>query len=119
MAKPGAGGLRARLVFQRRTVSDDGFGNPVTGDFADVFACWGELVPRFGGEAVINARLQGSQPYTVRIRQSAEARHVGPEWRVVDERDRSRVFAITSPLADMTQRGAYLEFMAIAGDVKQ
>lgn len=119
MAKQGAGGLRARLVFQRRTISDDGFGNPVTGEFADVFACWGELIPRMGGEAVINARLQGSQPYTIRVRQSAAARAAGPEWRVVDERDRSRVFAITSPLADLSQRGAYLEFLAVAGDVQQ
>lgn len=109
-----AGKMRAKLAFQRRKPSDDGFGTVVTGDFETQFFEFAELKPRFGTEAVTAGRLTGTQPYTVRVRQCAATRAVDATWRAVSARD-GTVYSIVSPSADETQKGAYLEFLAIVG----
>jgi hypothetical protein len=112
--RKGAGSLRARLNFQRREVSDDGFGNPVTGDFATVFTDAVDLIPRMGSEAVMASRLQGVQPYTARVRASSWTRQITPAWRAVDARS-GAVYAIVSPFVDLDQKGAYLEGLLTVG----
>ncbi|OHV84160.1 head-tail adaptor protein [Rhizobium sp. LCM 4573] len=112
--RKGAGSLRALLHFQEREVSDDGFGNPVTGDFATVFTDAVELIPRMGTEAVMASRLQGVQPYTARVRASSWTRQVTPAWRAVDARS-GAVYAIVSPFVDLDQKGAYLEGLLTVG----
>lgn len=113
-----AGKMRAKLAFQRRANDDDGFGTVVTGDFETQFFEFAELVPRFGGEAVLSGRLTGSQPYTVTVRQNNNTRQVTAAWRVLNVRT-GEAYSIVSPAADLTQKGAYLEFLAVAGRSEQ
>ena len=110
----GAGTLRSLLHFQRRSVVDDGFGNEVTGEYETVFTDAAELKPRMGSEPVIASRLQGVQPYTIRVRANTSTRSIDATGRAVDART-GGVFAIVSPFVDMDQRGAYLEGLATVG----
>ncbi len=110
-----AGKMRAKLAFQKRGTSDDGFGTVVTGDFETVFEEFAELTPRFGSEAVLAGRLNGTQPYTIKVRQCNATREVDASWRAVNARNVAIVYSIVSPGADETQKGAYLEFLATVG----
>jgi head-tail adaptor len=113
-----AGTLRARVNFQRRTISDDGFGNEVTGDFETVFTDAAEITPRMGTEAVMASRLQGVQPVTIRVRSHISTRAVDATWRAVDARF-GVVYSIVSPAVNMDQRNAYLEMLATVGSSGQ
>lgn len=109
-----AGKMRTLLQFQRRAQSDDGFGTVTTGEFETVFTDYAELIPRMGSEPVFQSRLQGQQPYTVRVRSNAWTREVDATWRVVNART-AAVYSIVSPSADLTQKNQYLEFLAVVG----
>ncbi|MDI7923400.1 head-tail adaptor protein [Ferirhizobium litorale] len=113
--KRGAGRMRAKLHFQRREISDDGYGNPISGEFATVFSAAAEMMPLRGGEPVLAARLTGVQPYIVRIRSHAAARQVTPAWRIVDARNQERVFNVTA-ISDPDGKGAWLDVMATQGE---
>ena len=113
-----AGKMRAKLAFQKRAASDDGFGTIVTGDFETQFFEYAELTPRFGGEAVTAGRLAGTQPYTVKVRQCNATRGVDATWRAMNARS-GEIYSIVSPATDETQKGAYLEFLAVAGGSDQ
>ena len=111
-----AGKMRTKLAFQKRANEDDGFGTvTATGDFETQFFEFAELTPRFGGEAVLAGRLTGTQPYTVKVRQSNNTRLVTAAWRAVNARNAEIVYSIVSPASDETQKGAYLEFLAVVG----
>lgn len=107
---PGAGSLRERLAFQRRSSADDGYGNEVTGDFATVFIEPAGMVAKVGGESVMAARLVGRQPYIVTVRQSARTRAVTTDWRIVDARDDRRVYNIRS-IHDPDGKRAWLDML--------
>jgi head-tail adaptor len=109
-----AGKLRSRLEFQRREVSDDGYGNEITGDFATVFEDMAEINPRMGSEPVLAARLQGLQPVTIRVRSSAQTRTVDATWRARDKRT-GAIYAIVSPSADIDQKNRMLDMLATVG----
>lgn len=109
-----AGNLRSKLHFQRRTVSDDGFGTTVTGDFETIFTEPAEVTPRMGSEPVLASRLQGIQPYTIRIRSSDRTREITAVWRAVDARS-GAIYAIVSPPANIDQKNAYLDMLATVG----
>ena len=113
----GAGGLREKLAFQRRTESDDGFGQVTVGDFQTVFEEYAELTARMGSEAVMASRLQGVQPYTAKIRSSVRARDIDATWRAVG-RD-GAVYSIVSPPVNSDQRNAYIEFLVTVGGTGQ
>ena len=110
----GAGKLREKLLFQRRAIVDDGFGNEQSGDFATVFTAAADLIPLKGGEPVLAARLSGVQPYIIRIRSCTAAREVTTAWRVIDARQQSRTFNITAAV-DPDNKNAWLEIMATQG----
>ncbi|MDX0752925.1 head-tail adaptor protein [Sinorhizobium medicae] len=109
-----AGKLRSRLHFQQRAVGDDGYGNPVTGEFATVFTDAAEIIPRMGTEAVMGARLQGLQPVTVRVRSHVATRSLDATWRAVDARS-GAVYAITSPPVNVSQKNDYIDMLATIG----
>jgi head-tail adaptor len=109
-----AGKLRSRLEFQKREVSDDGYGTPSTGDFATVFEDAAEIIPRMGSEPVLSARLQGLQPVTIRVRSSTQTRFVDATWRARDKRT-GTIYAITSPAADPEQKNRMLDMLATTG----
>lgn len=132
MAKtPTAGTLRGRVHFQKRTSEPDPWGgDPREGDFATVFTCAAEFIAMRGSETVIASRLQGIQPYIVRVRQSADTRAVDETWRIVDARAPqptqppdppaigARVFAIKAPPTDPNQKRAWLDFLVEQGRVE-
>lgn len=109
----GAGALRERLEFQKRTTSPDEYGNEQTA-WMTVFTDAAGLTPLKGSETVIAARLTGTQPYIIRIRGSAAARAVTTAWRAVDARNPTRIFNIRSA-ANFDAKNAYIEFMADDG----
>ncbi|SMQ65878.1 Phage head-tail joining protein [Devosia lucknowensis] len=117
MAKPPtSGALRGRVHFQRRQTEPDPWGgDPREGDWATVTTCAAEFLPLKGSETVIANRLQGIQPYIVRVRQSAATWQVDETWRVVDARDDARVFAIKAPPTDPDQKRQWLEFLVEQG----
>lgn len=110
-----SGKMRTKLAFQKRATGDDGFGTVISGDFETVFFDYAELTPRFGAEAVIAGRLQGVQPYTIKIRAHTNARLVDATWRAVNARD-GTVYSIVSPPTDATQKNAEIEFLATVGN---
>ncbi len=111
----GAGQLRGRAHFQKREVVDDGAGNEVSGEFVTQFTAAVGFKAKLGGEEVMAARLDGIQPYVVTVYQSPQSRLVDPEWRIVDARDPSRIFAITA-IHDPDQRGAMFEMLVKQGE---
>lgn len=112
----GAGLLRDRVRFETRGTVDDGYGNEVPGgDWELQFTVWAQLMPLRGSETVIAARLQGQQPYIVRVRASDNTRLATPAWRIVFDRDPTRVLAITAPATDPDNKRAWLEFLVTEG----
>ncbi|WP_371346228.1 phage head closure protein [Ancylobacter sp. IITR112] len=111
----GAGRLRERVHFQSRTVVDDGYGN-TRGAWVTRFTVAAGLRPLRGGEQVMASRLQGVQPYVLTVRQSSQTREVASDWRVVDARDASRVFAITAPPTDPDALGLWLDILVTQGE---
>lgn len=109
------GGLRFRLHFQKRGTDDDGFGNPVAGPYETVFTQRAKMIARMGTETVMASRLQGVQPYTVRIRYSAQAAEVTADWRIVDARN-GRVFAIKAPPVNVDGENRWIEILAAEGE---
>lgn len=115
--KTGAGGLRQRIHFQKRGPLLDEYDNPIGdgGPFETVFTDAAELVPRMGGETVMASRLQGVQPYTVRVRSSTNTRQVTTAWQAVDARNDKRAFNIKA-ISDPEQKNQYLEFLVVEGE---
>ena len=112
-----SGALRERMHLQRRGAGDDGWGNPLPGGgpFETVDTVSASLQPLRGTEAVQAARLDGRQPYVCRLRNFAVTRQITTAWQLVDARDESRVFAVTSPPADPDGKNAWLEFIVTTG----
>ncbi|PBB93221.1 head-tail adaptor protein [Mesorhizobium sp. WSM3864] len=124
MAKrSGAGALNCRVVFQRRSVVQDEYGNDVTGDFADVFSISARLQPKFGAdvETETAARLAALQPYNLTVRSCADTRAVTPAWRAYDARKGLvggkplRFFNIKT-IVNPDERGAMVEMLVVEGE---
>lgn len=90
------GQLRDRITFQARGVVDDGYGNEVSGPWADQFTVSARVTASPGRETVTAQRLQGINPVDVWVRWSEQTKTIKTEWRAVDARDPERVFAILS-----------------------
>ncbi|QMV02577.1 head-tail adaptor protein [Devosia sp. D6-9] len=115
-SKPSAGALRGRVHCQKRQPKADPWGGSevTSGTFStvDTIAC--EFLPLRGSETVIANRLQGVQPYILRVRQSAFTKTIDTNWRFVDARD-GREFAIRAPATDPDQKRMWLEFLCELG----
>ena len=85
--KLGAGDLRYRVDCQKRVEVDDGYGNPVSGDFETQFTVRAAYQHLRGGEAVIAARLSNRHPMIITVRSSTQSRQINSDWRLVDARD--------------------------------
>ena len=115
---PSSGSLRGRVHLQKREMEPnpwDPDGPLREGDWATQATVACEFMPLRGSETVIASRLQGIQPYVVRVRQSNTTRQVDETWRVVDARDDKRVFAIKAPPTDPDQKRAWLEVLCEIG----
>lgn len=109
---PGAGDLRGRLRFERRTAAADDYGN-VASDFAAQFERAAEIKPIKGGEEVMAARLGGRQPALIRVRFDSETATIMPDWRAVDTRT-GQVWAIHTAV-DMERRREWITMTAEVG----
>lgn len=107
--------MRERVSFQQRGMVSDGSGGQVPGPFSTVFTCAAEYLPLRGGEGVVASRLQGVQPYIVRVRSSAAARAVTPAWQITDARTNKtmNIRAVTDP----DGKRQWLEFLAVEGEL--
>jgi SPP1 family predicted phage head-tail adaptor len=96
--------MRERLTFSKRAVANDGYGNPVSGEFEDQFTVAARINFARGGEDVLAERLGGRQPIIVTIRLSENARLIGTDWRAVDANNGARIFNIRSVTPDEHKR---------------
>lgn len=112
------GALLYRLHFQRRADVDDGFGNviPGAGDFTTAFTMDAAMRPRNGGETVMQARLQGRQPWIVTVRSCAPMKDVTTAWRLVDARNANRSFDINAAPVDQDGKGKWLDLLVTEGE---
>lgn len=85
-AAPSAGSLRHRVAFDARAETDDGYGNPVSGDFAEQFVVSADIRSRGGSEAVVAARLEGRNIFGVYVGSSTQTRQITTAWRMRDVR---------------------------------
>lgn len=111
--REGAGALNQVVAFQVRSEADDGYGNPITGDFATQFTEPCRMQPKLGSEPVLAARLTGVQPFLLTVRSSVRTRGVTPAWRAVNSRT-GAVYNIAT-VANVDERGAYLEMLVTEG----
>lgn len=65
-----AGLLRKRLIIQKRSTTQDSYGQPLT-SWTDVAIVWGEVVPTSGNENQSADALQSSENFIVTIRYRA------------------------------------------------
>lgn len=109
----GAGALNERVTFTRFVSTTDPYGGQ-TGVWQDQFTAAASITWSRGGETVLAGRLQGKQPAILRIRTSAAARGITPDWRVRDART-GEVYNIREvPRVARDSRG-YLEMLVEAG----
>lgn len=109
-----AGELRERVAFGVRQTIDDGYGNPVSGDFLEQFTTAARIQPLKGGERVMADRLSGVQPCVIRVRYSLRAMEIAPGWQARDVR-KGTVFNITGA-ANMDEKRKYIDILATAGE---
>jgi head-tail adaptor len=72
-----AADLRAQVTFAARITVSDEYG-ATTGGFEDRFTVRARIWPRLGGETVLAARLSGTQPVTITVRESPDTREIRP-----------------------------------------
>jgi SPP1 family predicted phage head-tail adaptor len=77
-----AGRMKYRVRFERRTTTDDGFGN-VVGAWSDLITVWASFRPRFGRESVEAGRLESTTTGTLTIRRSSASSAITAADRVV------------------------------------
>jgi head-tail adaptor len=106
--------LRDKVAFDKRTTTDDGYGN-VDGAWQEQFLEPARIRPLRGGEGVQAARLSGTQPVIITVRSSARTRQVTSSWRIRDART-GDIYAITAPPANTDEHDAYLDIMAVIGE---
>lgn len=108
-----AGQLKHRIAFDKRSIVDDGYGNPVSGDFVEQFVVAASVQVRFGGETVTAARLTGQQPLTITVRQSSQTRLIATDWQARDAR-KGTVYAIRS-IADPDDAQTWFDILCQEG----
>lgn len=86
LKQSGAGRLYFKVAFDKRDVVDDGYGNPVSGDWQEQFTRRVEFVHMFGSETVIAAQLESRQPMKVMVRSDSQTRQIANDWQMRDVR---------------------------------
>lgn len=109
-----SGKMRHKISLLKRVQTDDGFGNMIAGGFAHQFYEFAEITPKYGTETVVQSRLQGNQPCTIKVRSNLRTRGITAAWRAEDVRS-GKVYDIASPISDSGQLNDYVEFLAVEG----
>lgn len=117
-----AGELRHRIAFDRRQDvnpdAPDDLGN-VQSVFVEQFIVSAKVQAKFGGEAVVAARLSSQQPVTIVVRQSSKTALIKENWRARDTRSdpdpaKQTVYAIRS-IVDPDDGGRWFEILTQTG----
>lgn len=104
---PGAGDLKQRVSFSRRT-GQTNVGGVVKTNFATLIdSRRGRLIPLRGGEQVQADRMTGTSFWELTIRSDAATRLVTTDDRVTDARDPTRFFDIRFA-EDLEGRGRWI-----------
>lgn len=111
-----AGELREMMAFDKRAIIQDDYGNDVVGDFAEQFRVPARVKPMvgIGSEQVQAARLSGTQPVIIRVRQTSQTSLIGTDWQARDAR-KGTLYNIRSS-ANLDEHGIYLDILATAGE---
>lgn len=107
---PGAGELRHRLAFDKRSEGGDGYGNTVT-TWEEQFKTWAAMRSRGGSEAVIAGRLEGRNMVSVYVRSSRAARAIDTDWRARDLRT-GTVYAVVHADTFTNEAFVYLDLQS-------
>lgn len=105
----GAGALRDRYRFDQRGLDANG---DRLGDWVNGFAVSAETTWLRGSEAVISARLEGSQPVALLIRDSTQSRTITTAFRAVNTRT-GQTFNITA--ASPSKDRGFIDVLCVAG----
>lgn len=107
----GAGELRERIAFDKRSTSSNGAGGTTTA-FSEQFVVWAGYTHLRGGETVMAARLDGRHPVVVRVRASTQARLVTTDWQARDKRT-----GVAYNIRDVTPTTdrAFIDFLCESG----
>lgn len=108
--------LRHRVTFAKRVELTDEYG-ATRGEWVDQFTLAATIRPRLGGETIIAARLAGTQPVTITIRQSIMARDILPEWKARNERSGTEyaIRSIVDPDEHSADHGRWFDLICEAG----
>ncbi len=111
-----AGDLRHRVEFGKRQEVNpdypDDLGNTES-VFVPQFTVWAKVQAKFGGEAVVAARLTGQQPVTIIVRQSSQTNQIKTDWQAKDTKS-GEVYAIRS-IVDPDDSRAFWEILTQTG----
>lgn len=80
-----AGQLKERFAFDKRNDVTDGYGN-MQAEWIEHHRCSARRQMLRGGENVIAARMQGTQPAVITIRSCVKAKEITTDWRARDVR---------------------------------
>lgn len=105
-----AGGMRARVVFERSVTAPDGAGGQSVG-WSELYACRGHYRPERGRERIEAGRMEASLAGVLRVRSCIAARDVGEADRVLID---DVVFQIRST-SNPDQHNRYLEMSVERG----
>jgi head-tail adaptor len=111
--KRGAGQLQEMVAFAKRAAVDDGYGNTISGDFADQFQQAASFVYLRGSDEGVEAGGIASQLQLIlRIRNSEQARLITAAWQARDTR-KGTVFNIKTVTTDPSRE--FLELLCESG----
>lgn len=108
--------LRAKVTFAVRIVAPDEYG--VThGEWEDRFTVRARVWPRLGGETVLAARLTGTQPVTITVRNSPDTREITPGWKATNAETGTEysIRSIVDPEEPTPRHGRYIDLLCEAG----
>lgn len=104
--------LKHKLAFDKRSDTDDGYGNVVNG-WVEQFVVWGGKKYLVGGESVMAARLAGRQPVAITVRWSTMTEQITNDWRCRDVYT-EELFNIRS-ITPGERREGFLDMLAESG----
>ncbi len=110
----GAGDLRERLKFQSLSAGSDGYGNENANTWHDEFTVSARVQFLKGGESIMAARLSGTQPCIIQVRQSPETLLIQADWQAVDVVS-GKIYQIKAPPANMDEKNDRLDILAEMG----
>ena len=112
---PKASELRDKVRFEGRT-SGENIGGVVRGGWASLdIERSARVLFRMGGEGVLAARQNATQPVEITVRYDSETRTITTDHRVVDARDPSRVWGVKSIGEVEGGRDRWLNLLCEAG----